>query len=250
MLRRLQPRRRPRDDGRRRPGGPQPVRVGAVRPRVRRSARARRAAGPGPAGAGPPGRRPGREEALISHGLRRGGPDRRGAADLRLRQRRRRREHLLRHRPASSSRSNQILHAFWTNIWVACVSEVLVLIFGLLVAIVRMLPGRAGAPLRVIAVVYCDVFRAIPAIVVIFLIVFGLPLTGVHFFADHAHHLAGHLRADPDLHRVRLGGLPRRARRRSTPARARPRARWASATCRPCGRCWCRRRYAGSSRRC
>ena len=30
---------------------------------------------------------------------------------------------------------------FWTNIWVACVAEVLVLIFGLLVAIVRMLPG-------------------------------------------------------------------------------------------------------------
>jgi polar amino acid transport system permease protein len=37
-------------------------------------------------------------------------------------------------------------------------------------------------PLRMIAIVYCDVFRAIPAIVVIFLIVFGLPLTGVHFF--------------------------------------------------------------------
>jgi polar amino acid transport system permease protein len=77
---------------------------------------------------------------------------------------------------------HEVVHAFWTNIWVACVSEVLVLIFGLLVAIVRMLPGRAGAPLRAIAVVYCDVFRAIPAIVVIYLIVFGLPLTGVSFF--------------------------------------------------------------------
>jgi polar amino acid transport system permease protein len=39
-----------------------------------------------------------------------------------------------------------------------------------------MLPGRAGAPLRAIALVYCDVFRAIPAIVVIYLIVFGVPL--------------------------------------------------------------------------
>ena len=77
---------------------------------------------------------------------------------------------------------HQVSHAFWTNIWVACVSEVLVLLLGLLVAIVRMLPGRAGMPLRMIAIVYCDVFRAIPAIVVIFLIVFGLPLTGVHFF--------------------------------------------------------------------
>jgi polar amino acid transport system permease protein len=77
---------------------------------------------------------------------------------------------------------SEVIHAFWTNIWVACVAEALVLIFGLLVAIVRMLPGRAGVPLRMIAVVYCDVFRAIPAIVVIFLIVFGLPLTGVRFF--------------------------------------------------------------------
>ena len=81
-----------------------------------------------------------------------------------------------------------ILKAFWTNIWVACVSEVLVLFFGLVVAIVRMLPGRAGAPLRMIATLYCDVFRAIPAIVVIMLVVFGLPLTGVKLF--QTQHLA------------------------------------------------------------
>jgi polar amino acid transport system permease protein len=70
----------------------------------------------------------------------------------------------------------KMIHAFWTNVWVACVAEVLVLVFGLLIAILRMLPGRAGAPLRAIALVYCDVFRAIPAIVVILLVVFGSPL--------------------------------------------------------------------------
>jgi polar amino acid transport system permease protein len=69
-----------------------------------------------------------------------------------------------------------MIHAFWTNIWVAVVAQVLVLVFGLLLAIMRMLPGRAGAPLRMIALVYCDVFRAIPAIVTILLIVFGAPL--------------------------------------------------------------------------
>ena len=63
-----------------------------------------------------------------------------------------RRQHLLRHRRHQAVSFHQILQAFWTNIWVACVAEVLVLIFGLLVAIVRMLPGRAGAPLRAIAV--------------------------------------------------------------------------------------------------
>jgi len=70
----------------------------------------------------------------------------------------------------------EMIRAFWINIWVACVSQVLVLVFGLLLAIMRMLPGRAGAPLRMIALVYCDMFRAIPAIVVILLIVFGTPL--------------------------------------------------------------------------
>ncbi len=70
----------------------------------------------------------------------------------------------------------EMIRAFWTNIWVAVVAQVLVLVFGLLLAVMRMLPGRAGAPLRMIALVYCDVFRAIPAIVVILLVVFGTPL--------------------------------------------------------------------------
>ncbi len=70
----------------------------------------------------------------------------------------------------------EMIRAFWTNIWVAVVAQVFVLVFGLVLAIMRMLPGRAGAPLRLIALVYCDIFRAIPAIVVILLIAFGTPL--------------------------------------------------------------------------
>lgn len=70
----------------------------------------------------------------------------------------------------------EMIAGFWLNIWVSVVSIVLVLFFGLVLAVMRMLPGRAGAPLRLIATVYCDVFRAVPAIVVILLIVFGTPL--------------------------------------------------------------------------
>jgi polar amino acid transport system permease protein len=70
----------------------------------------------------------------------------------------------------------EMIRGFWTNIWVAIVAQLLVLVFGLLLAIMRMLPGRAGAPLRLIALVYCDIFRAIPAIVVILLVIFGTPL--------------------------------------------------------------------------
>src|SRR4051812_31959404 len=79
-------------------------------------------------------------------------------------------------RSAWNASFDEMIHAFWTNIWVAVVAQVFVLIFGLLLAIMRMLPGRAGAPLRLIALVYCDIFRAIPAIVTILLIVFGAPL--------------------------------------------------------------------------
>ena len=77
---------------------------------------------------------------------------------------------------AWSQSFGEMIRAFWTNIWVAVVAEMLILMFGLVVAVMRMLPGRAGAPLRVIALVYCDIFRAVPAIVTILLIVFGTPL--------------------------------------------------------------------------
>ncbi|HET7303313.1 MAG TPA: amino acid ABC transporter permease [Segeticoccus sp.] len=70
----------------------------------------------------------------------------------------------------------EAIQGFWINIWVAFVSFALVLVFGLVLAVMRLLPGRAGAPLRLIATVYCDVFRAVPAIVTVLLVAFGLPL--------------------------------------------------------------------------
>jgi polar amino acid transport system permease protein len=70
-----------------------------------------------------------------------------------------------------------VWEGFKLNIAIFIVAEVFVLIWGLIVAIVRQLPGRAAAPLRWLAVVYVDVFRGLPAIVTIYLIVFGLPLT-------------------------------------------------------------------------
>jgi len=69
-----------------------------------------------------------------------------------------------------------LLHAFWLNIKVFLVAEVLVLVWGLIVAVARLLPGRAGAPVRFLAVIYTDLFRGMPAVMVIYLIVFGLGL--------------------------------------------------------------------------
>ncbi len=72
-----------------------------------------------------------------------------------------------------------VLRGFWLNIKIFVVAEAIVLVWALLVAIVRLLPGRACAPIRILAIVYTDVFRGIPAIITIYLIGFGFPLAGV-----------------------------------------------------------------------
>ena len=77
-----------------------------------------------------------------------------------------------------------VLKAFWVNVRVAIGAEILVLILGLVVAIMRMLPGRAGRPLRVLAILYADIFRAIPGIIVLYLVGFGLSLANVPVFRD------------------------------------------------------------------
>src|SRR5262249_21314007 len=63
------------------------------------------------------------------------------------------------------------------------VSEAIVLVWALFVALLRTAPGRAAMPLRFLAVVYVDVFRGIPLIILFTLIGFGLPQTGIPFFA-------------------------------------------------------------------
>jgi len=77
-----------------------------------------------------------------------------------------------------------VLNAFWTNIYIFVIAEILVLIWGLVVAIARLLPGEAGRPIRMIATAYTDVFRGLPAIITIYLVGFGLPLTGLPIIRD------------------------------------------------------------------
>jgi polar amino acid transport system permease protein len=64
----------------------------------------------------------------------------------------------------------QVWDGFQLNLKLMVVAEALVLVFALLVAIVRGLPGRKAAPFRAIAIVYTDVFRGTPLILVIFII--------------------------------------------------------------------------------
>lgn len=73
---------------------------------------------------------------------------------------------------------------FWINVKLFTVAEVLVLVWALLVAVVRLVPGRAGAPMRWLAVVYVDLFRGIPALLVLYIVVFGFPLAQVPLLSD------------------------------------------------------------------
>ena len=68
-----------------------------------------------------------------------------------------------------------ILDGFWTNIRLFLVAELAILAVGLLVALIRVVPSPGLAPLKVLAVVYTDVSRGTPTILVVFLIGFGLP---------------------------------------------------------------------------
>lgn len=69
----------------------------------------------------------------------------------------------------------ELLRAFVLNIKLFVVAELLILVVGMLVAVIRVIPAPALAPIRLLAVAYTDVFRGTPTLLVIFLICFGLP---------------------------------------------------------------------------
>jgi polar amino acid transport system permease protein len=68
-----------------------------------------------------------------------------------------------------------IAAAFWLNIQMFLAAEILILAFGLVLAIVRQSAGPVMLPLRVVALAYVDVFRGVPTILVIYAVGFGLP---------------------------------------------------------------------------
>ena len=79
-----------------------------------------------------------------------------------------------------------VIRGFKLNILIFVVAEIVVLPWGLLVATARRLPGPAAAPVRWLATAYVDVFRGLPALVTIYLIGFGLPLTRLPIVEDTA----------------------------------------------------------------
>lgn len=69
----------------------------------------------------------------------------------------------------------EVLDGFFKNLLVFAVAAVLALIWGLVLALLRQLPGRKFIPLRGLTIAYIDVFRAIPILIIILLISGSLP---------------------------------------------------------------------------
>ena len=68
-----------------------------------------------------------------------------------------------------------IARAFLLNVKIFLIAEAFILVFALLLAVVRSLPGPAALPLRLLGIAYADFFRGVPTILVIAMLGFGAP---------------------------------------------------------------------------
>jgi polar amino acid transport system permease protein len=103
---------------------------------------------------------------------------------------------------------HQVLHAFvdpnafrqalpdvWSgfqvNLEMMFIAEAVVLVFALLIAIVRGLPGRGAKPFRGLAILYTDFFRGTPLTIVAYAFILGLPGTGYVFLRSASSTVLG-----------------------------------------------------------
>ena len=77
---------------------------------------------------------------------------------------------------------SSVLSGFWLDVRMFLIVEVAVLVLGMVIALIRTVRAAWLFPIRVLAIVYVDVLRGVPTILLIFLIGFGVPtlnLTGL-----------------------------------------------------------------------
>ena len=69
----------------------------------------------------------------------------------------------------------EIASTFLINVKIFCIAEAIILFTALGIAVLRSLTGPVFFPLRLLAIVYADLFRGIPTILLIYLLGFGVP---------------------------------------------------------------------------
>jgi polar amino acid transport system permease protein len=70
---------------------------------------------------------------------------------------------------------DEVLEGFWVTVQISVVSGILALIWGLVLATMRQLPGKGFLPVRLATIAYIDVFRGVPLLLLILLIAGGIP---------------------------------------------------------------------------
>jgi polar amino acid transport system permease protein len=69
----------------------------------------------------------------------------------------------------------EIAHAFLLNVKMFAIAEAVILPLALVIAVLRSLPGPVFFPIRALSIVYVDIFRGIPTILLVLLLGFGAP---------------------------------------------------------------------------
>jgi polar amino acid transport system permease protein len=64
----------------------------------------------------------------------------------------------------------RVLDGFFITLKLSIISGALALLWGLVLSVLRQLPGRAAAPIRGLAIGYIDVFRGIPLLLILFIV--------------------------------------------------------------------------------
>jgi polar amino acid transport system permease protein len=92
---------------------------------------------------------------------------------------------------AFSQSFGSVLRGFWLDVRMFLIVEVAVLALGLLLALCRTVRIAALFPLRMLAVVFVDVMRGVPTILIVYLIGFGVPTLKISGLPTSAVTLGG-----------------------------------------------------------
>ena len=65
---------------------------------------------------------------------------------------------------------DRVLEGFWVTLKLSILGGILALTWGLILAVMRQLPGKPLAPVRWLAIAYIDVFRGIPFLLILLLV--------------------------------------------------------------------------------
>ncbi|MCW2850932.1 MAG: Amino acid transporter rane protein family [Nocardioides sp.] len=85
----------------------------------------------------------------------------------------------------------EIRDGFWLNVKLFLICEVAILALGLAVALARTARSPLLAPFRLLAVVYVDIFRGVPTVLLILMLGFGVPALRLEGLTDDRYVWAG-----------------------------------------------------------